>query len=62
MSTRAVRLAAAGAFLIGFALFASGLVLAVAASWPFGRDLGSGGATLMSVTRLVSWRWRLPTP
>ena len=64
VSTRRVRLIVAGAFLGGFACFVVGLTIEFSGypSEDFARTLIAIGALMMSTTRLLARRYRLPAP
>ena len=62
MDIRAVRLIAAGAFLLGFTAFVGGIVVEVTASWSVGTGLIFVGGLAMTGSRYAARRLRLPAP
>jgi uncharacterized membrane protein YgdD (TMEM256/DUF423 family) len=59
---RLLRLAAAGAFILGLALFVAGLIVDITGSWRIGTTLVPIGGILMLLARLTSWKYKLPGP
>ena len=62
MTTRRARLLAAGAFIVGLALFVAGLALVLTASLYAGSILIFFGALFMTGSRFVARRLYLPAP
>jgi hypothetical protein len=62
VSRRSLRLAAAGSFVIGFAMFVVGVALALSMSWSVGASVYVPGAALMGVSRFAARTFKLPAP